>query len=276
MVSDGTLVCTSVSHGALYRVTPTSGEVVPLAHTGGGANGAALATDGSVLVTQNGGIDLVGLGHVTDAPPVEWTAPGLQRAWPDGRVEYLTDVAMQSPNDLVVAADGSVFFTDPAPYPPARGLSRIAAYRPDGTVEVVAAGFDYTNGIALDPDGQTLVVVVDHIHLVRFRDLGRGEREPAVENLGESGGDGFCLDAEGRYYVATRLGNGVRVFDPDGKQVELLPLEPGNGFVTNCCFGGGDLRTLFATDARRARVYAWDHMPVAGLALELWPAPDGS
>ncbi|MDQ1379689.1 MAG: gluconolactonase, partial [Actinomycetota bacterium] len=54
---DGTVVVTSVAAGALFRVWPESAKVERIAVTGGGANGAALAADGSILVTQNGGID---------------------------------------------------------------------------------------------------------------------------------------------------------------------------------------------------------------------------
>jgi gluconolactonase len=270
---DGTLVCTSVSHGALFRVRPDTGRTSLLSDTGGGANGAALGSDGSFVVAQNGGIDLVSMGHIKEAPPVRFIRPGLQWAHPGGSVEYLTTEPMQAPNDLVVAVDGSVFFTDPGPVGIQGNVARIVAYRPDGSTEVVASGFSYVNGIALDPDGTTLVVVEDHVHLTRFFDLGAGEREMAVPDIGETGGDGFCLDIEGNYYVAVRRGNGIRVFDADGKELDFLELEPGNAFVSNCCFGGADGRTLFATDARRGRVVAWEGMPHAGLPLNPWPAP---
>ena len=63
---DGTLVVTSVAAGALFRVRPSA--PVPaaerFAETGGGANGAALAADGSILVTQNGGFDVGATGFV--------------------------------------------------------------------------------------------------------------------------------------------------------------------------------------------------------------------
>ncbi len=59
---DGMLVVTSVADGALLRVDVASGDVSRFADTGGGANGAALAADGSMLVTQNGGIDFAALG----------------------------------------------------------------------------------------------------------------------------------------------------------------------------------------------------------------------
>ena len=45
----------------------------------------------------------------------------------------------------------------------------------------------------------------------------------------------------------------------------------GDGLTTNCCFGGDDMRTLYATDALPGNVVAWQHMPVAGLPLPPWP-----
>lgn len=97
-----------------------------------------------------------------------------------------------------------------------------------------------------------------------------GSREWIIEHLGTGGGDGFCLDADGRFYVASTVEHGIRVVDPDGTVVEFLSI-PGDGLTTNCCFGGDDLRTLFATDARPGRVVAWEGLPTPGLALTPWP-----
>jgi gluconolactonase len=54
---DGTLVVTSVAEGALYRIWPAERRKQKIADTAGGANGAAPASDGGFIVTQNGGID---------------------------------------------------------------------------------------------------------------------------------------------------------------------------------------------------------------------------
>jgi sugar lactone lactonase YvrE len=69
--------------------------------------------------------------------------------------------------------------------------------------------------------------------------------------LGPGGGDGFCLDR-------------------DGNELDFLAIA-GDGVTTNCCFGGTDSRTLFATDAVPGRVVAWASMPTPGLQLTLWP-----
>src|ERR1043165_7017204 len=74
---DGTVVATSVAAGALFRVRPGSGTGERLPGTGGGANGAALAADGSTLVTQNGGIDFSKIpGVFATFPPYVPAPPG--------------------------------------------------------------------------------------------------------------------------------------------------------------------------------------------------------
>src|SRR4051794_24505797 len=78
---DGTVVATSVAAGALFRVRPATGQVEQIATTSGGANGAALAGDGSILVTQNGGIDFSKLpGVFASFPAYVPAVPGLQLA----------------------------------------------------------------------------------------------------------------------------------------------------------------------------------------------------
>jgi gluconolactonase len=102
--------------------------------------------------------------------------------------------------------------------------------------------------------------------------LPEGEREWIVEKLGRGGGDGFCIDTEGNYYVAATVDHGVRVVDPAGNELDFLGLD-GDGVTTNCCFGGPDGRTLFATDAIPGRVVVWEGLPHPGLAMHTWPGP---
>jgi len=278
-VGVGTLVVTSACDGKLFRVFPDEQRFEELADTAGGPNGAALGTAGTIVVTQNGGTDFAKMGVFTDSRyrPV---TPGLQvvatagtppeQAEPEKQasVSYLADVGFQAPNDLVVAPDGTVYFTDPPPYPPPeQPLGRVWAYETDGNVKVIASQFAYCNGIALDRD--RTVVVVEGRGLQRL--LPDGEKEWITETLGRGGGDGFCLDADGNFYVAATVDHGVRVIAPDGKEVDFLTIE-GDGVTTNCCFGGADNRTLFATDAVPGRVVAWEGLPTPGLPLTPWPS----
>jgi gluconolactonase len=270
---DGSVVATSVAVGALYRVWPQQQETDRVAVTGGGAYGAALGADGSILVTQNGGIDFSRLpGVFATLPACVPATPGLQLADRHGNVTYLADEGLHGPNDLAVAPDGEVYFTDPGHYPPpADEVGRVLIYGRDGRVRTFASGFFYCNGIAFDRDGT--VVVVERRGLMRVHD--DGEREWVIETLGRGGGDGFCLDADGRYYVASTIEHGIRVVDPDGAIADFLEID-GKGVTTNCCFGGDDLRTLFVTDAMPGNLVAFEHMPTPGLPLPVWVPPDAT
>jgi gluconolactonase len=266
---DGTLVVTSVAEGALYRVWPDEHRAERFADTGGGANGAALVADGSILVTQNGGIDFSKMGLFKDPPPFRPGTPGLQHATPDGRVRYLADDGLHAPNDLAVSPSGDVYFTDPGHYPPATDDGgRVMVYDRDGSVRKWAGGFWFCNGIAFDVGGN--VVVVERQGLQRVFD--DGSREWLIETLGRGAGDGFCFDRDGRAYVASTIEHGVRVVDPEGTVVDFLEID-GSGVTTNCCFGGPELRTLFATDAIPGHVVAWEQLPTPGLPLPSWPGP---
>ena len=265
----GSLVCTSVSEGALFRIDVSSGSCERVASTGGGANGAALCADGGFLVTQNGGLDFAAIGMFEDPPPYRPAPPGLQRVAPDGTVVYLSSTGTQAPNDLVVARDGTVYFTDPPPWPlPSDAIGRVWAFHTNGERELVADGLWYPNGIAIDPDG--LLVIVEN-GLMGRPHFGLVRRQPdgSLDRFADQTGDGFCFDVDGRLYVAGGI-HGVTVLEPDGTVVEVLEL-PGRGVTTNCCFGGPDGRTLYATDAVPGGVWAWESMPSPGLPLSPWP-----
>ena len=264
---DGTLVVTSVSDGTLSRVWPDESRHELLVDVGGGANGAALAGDGGFVVTQNGGIDLNVTKLFKHLPPPRHATPGLQRVAPDGAVAYLAEEGFNAPNDLAVAADGTVYFTDPGHYPPPDPpVGRVMALEPDGTVREHARDFWFCNGIAFDREGNLVIIERDGLQRLNPD----GARVWVVEHLGRGSGDGFCLDADGRYYVCGTIAHCVRVFEPDGTLVELLEL-PGDGCLTNCCFGGADGKTLFATDALPGTVVAWENLPTPGLPLPAWP-----
>lgn len=268
--ADGTLVVTSVTAGALYRVDVSNGSTRLCADTGGGANGAAAASDGGFLVAQNGGVDLRVTGIIPDAPPPRKATPGLQRVRPDGTVEYLAEGGFNAPNDLVVAESGVVYFTDSGQFPPSDPpIARVIAYHPDGSTRLVAGDFWFCNGIGIEPSGS--LAVIEKVGLQRVAVDG-SEREWIIEWLGDGAGDGFALDEDGRFYVASTVEHGVRVVEPDGTVADFLEIE-GDGLSTNCCFGGPDLRTLFVTDALPGQVVAFDGMPSKGLALHEWPAP---
>jgi gluconolactonase len=268
--ADGTLVATAVAEGTLYRIWPDEQRKALFATAGGGTNACAPAADGGFLITQNGGIDYTGLGLYADPPPYVPITPGIQRARADGTVSYVLEAGFHAPNDLVVAEDGTLYFTDPGHHPPADPpIGRVFRYAANGELTVIASGLQYPNGIALEPDGG--IVIVDRSGLQRV--LPDGSTEVVVETIGRSGGDGFCIDTEGNFYCATVIEHSIRVFAPDGRQLDELSIPaPAGGFglTTNCCFGGADSRTLFATDSIPGQVVVWEGLPHAGREVYAW------
>jgi sugar lactone lactonase YvrE len=88
--------------------------------------------------------------------------------------------------------------------------------------------------------------------------------------LGSAPGDGFCVDVEGNQYVCCSTDHCIRVIAPDGKELDVLDID-GPGLVTNCCFGGADGRSLFATEAIPGNVLMWPQLPHPGLGIRHWP-----
>ena len=75
----------------------------------------------------------------------------------------------------------------------------------------------------------------------------------------------MAVDALGNILVATLLHGGISVVSPDGRLCSHVPLP--DPYVTNLCFGGPDLRTLYVTLSGTGRLLAIDDWPVPGLKL---------
>ena len=175
---------------------------------------------------------------------------------------------LNAPNDVVVASDGSVWFTDPgygimSDYEGRRADFELptAVYRLDpdrGTAEPVIQDLDRPNGLCFDSD-ETRLYVVDSgatraIHVYDLADgrLGPGRRFADVH---PGGPDGIRCDTEGNLWVSAATGgdgsDGVHVFASDGTLIGQILLPEA---CANLCFGGAAGNRLFMTASRS--VYA--------------------
>lgn len=202
---------------------------------GGGPNACMLGSDGALYITQNGGT--VGAWRAA-----VMTAPSIQKAWPDGRVETLVTevdgIALQAPNDLTFGPDGRLYFTDPADYlPHDRRPGRLFALNPDGTGECLAElPSHYPNGIVAEPGGSLVWVESYDRGVYRLRP---GRESELIHQLPEGHiPDGLKIDAEGNLWITTFMSGGVDVVRPDGSPLDFL--ETG-GVPLNCVFHAGDL-----------------------------------
>ncbi|MBJ20669.1 MAG: SMP-30/gluconolactonase/LRE family protein [bacterium] len=274
---DGTLVISHLSPGSLRRIQPESGKSEIVVSVLGGCNSAQLAADGGFIIANNGGIDFTGFADALglDVEKVAYNPgpPGLQRVFPDGDVITLAQEGLQAPNDLIVAPNGLIYFTDPPPHGGTQtegGEGRFWSYSIDAGLHQIASGFDFDNGVALSPEGRLLIVEARGLMWI---DPASGEQEWWIEQLpGESPGDGFAFDVDGRLYCACPMDHCIRIFDPDGQEVDRVDLGK-NAYPTNLCFGGADRRTLFTTELAPGRVCAIEGVPTPGLELNPWPIP---
>jgi gluconolactonase len=185
----------------------------------------------------------------------------------DGSITVLSDryngKKLNSPNDVVVKSDGSVWFTDP-PYgilidyeggtaeSEQGGACRV--YRTDpnsGATEAVSDDFVKPNGIAFSPDEKQVYIVDTGIthqkngpkHIRRF-DIGADGKKlingKVFADCTAGIFDGFRVDRNGRIW--TSAGDGVHCYDPDGTLIGKIHIPE---MVANVCFGGPRLNRLF-------------------------------
>jgi gluconolactonase len=215
------------------------------------ANGMTLDRDGRLVICEQGTLE---------------SPARISRFDPhSGAIETIVDhwrgLRFNSPNDVVVARDGAIWFTDPnyGQIQGFKGPAEIGAYvyRHDpvsGETSVVADDFNKPNGLAFSPDESVLYItdsgadqatgalVPSLPHHVRAFDVAGGRRLRnarlfAVVSPGIP--DGIKCDAHGRVYVSSATG--VQVFSADGELLGEI-MAPG---VANFTFGGPNKDVLF-------------------------------
>lgn len=204
----------------------------------------------------------------------EHGARRVTRTEPDGSITVLADryqgKRLNSPNDVVVKSDDTVWFTDPdygilSDYTGNKGQGEIGAnhvFRLDpatGELESATAAMVKPNGLAFSPD-ESILYIADtsithdpqgHHHIMAWDVVdGRTLANPRVFAVIEPGlSDGFRVDVDGN--VWTSAGDGVQCFAPDGALIGKIRLPEQ---CVNLTFGGPKRNRLFMTCA--SSVYA--------------------
>jgi gluconolactonase len=283
-LADGSLLLVEIGRGSLTRVS-VEGKVERIVQLGGGPNGLAVGPDGALYVCNNGGAKMHrenGTMRVI-GPSDDYTGGWIERVelasrkvtplyWECGGHK------LKAPNDIVFDREGGFYFTDLGKNR-ARDRDRGGIYYalPDGShIEEVAYPLTSPNGIGLSPAGSTLYVAESETaRLWKYRVLAPGklERLPYPSPCGGeivfgAGGyqrfDSLKVEKDGKVCVATLQNGGITVVDPASGSASHLPLP--DPMLTNLCFGGADLRTVWVTMSYSGRVgrLTW---PRPGLAL---------
>lgn len=208
------------------------------------SNGNILDLEGRLISCQHSGRNLV-------------------RTEPDGKITVLADKydgkRFNSPNDVAVRSDGTLWFTDP-PWGligpreiPGNWVFKLDPA--DGSVEPVIKDLSMPNGIAFSPD-ESRLYVADTGGNERFSVADLKKLPPAIHcyemskngKLGKQlfqfgqGSDGMRVDVKGNLYTTTS--GKVHIYDPDGQKLEQIDMPES---PANVCFGGDDMKTLFIT-----------------------------
>jgi sugar lactone lactonase YvrE len=163
---------------------------------------------------------------------------------------YFHSDEFNQPNDMTIAADGTIYASDPHWKHHDGQIWRIAKTA-DGSVRGVKMLADRpmstTNGIDLSPDGKTLYVgESDTSEIWSYRIDGAKLLSPRlVKKFDDFSIDGIRTDVSGRLFVARILKGTIAVLSPAGaleREIELGAKEP-----TNLAFGGADGKTVFVT-----------------------------
>lgn len=246
------LLVSDIPNDRILRWDETSGAVSVFRQPSNNANGHARDRQGR----------LVSCEHLTRR---------VTRTEHDGAITVLADrfdgKRLNSPNDIVVARDGSVWFTDPSfgigghwEGEPAVAELPHAVYRiaPEGGLQQVITDLADPNGLAFSPDQRQLYVVESRAQPRKVwtydhaSDGTLSNRRLLIDAAGPGALDGFAVDVAGNLWCgwgsdgsagadAAAL-DGVRVFDPTGRAIGHIHLPER---CANVCFGGRHRNRLF-------------------------------
>ena len=240
------LLLSDIPNDRMLRWDETSGVVSEFRKPANNSNGNMVDREGRLVTCE----------HLTRR---------VTRTEVDGSITVIADSfegkRLNSPNDVVVRSDGSIWFTDPdygiiSDYEGERQEAEIGGchvYRVDpasGAVTKVAGDFVKPNGLAFSPDEKRLYVADTgashvaggprHIRAFDVADDGTLSGGAVLAECSSGLFDGFRVDRQGRIW--TSAGDGVHCIEPDGHLIGKIRIPEG---VANVEFGGARKNRLF-------------------------------
>ena len=234
--AEGYLLYSDIPANTIFRWTEGEGSSEFITPSGN-SNGLIFDPMGRLLAAEHGGRRISRRVIGQDAMTV---------------VDQFEGKKLNSPNDLVLRSDGTIYFTDPPygiqPQDQEQAFQGVFRIDPEGQISLVADDFDRPNGIVLSPDESTLYVAdTAKEHVRSFAVQAGGEVTGGavfVDLTSDLQGDpdGMAIDTFGDLYVTG--GGGVRVVTPAGVVLGTIMVPQG---VTNCTFGDADGMALYFT-----------------------------
>lgn len=246
--ANGNIYFTDVANDLIHRLG-TDGRVSPFRQPGTSPAAVTFDTQFRLLATEG--------------TPGRITRTDLKT----GRVEVLADSyngkPFVRPNDLTLDRQGRIYFS---------AGGEVYRLDTDGRVTRIAVSplVQGSNGLVISLDDRTLYLVEQNQaanlpRRIRAFDLSPGGNlsNPRVfhDFYPGRGGDGMAIDVEGNLYVAAGMNElrntsetldnkaGIYVFSPKGALIRMVPIPADT--LTNLCFGGPDLKTVYVTSGNR-------------------------
>ncbi len=242
------LIWSDIPNGRMFRWDEESGHVSLFRQQVPNANGNTRDREGRLITCEQGGRRVI-------------------RTECDGSITVIADryqgKRLNSPNDVVVKSDGTIWFTDPnygiiSDYVGSKQpqeLDRCDVYRfdpRDASLTMVANDFSMPNGLAFSPDESTLYIADSGFltdsaapHHVRAFDVGEDGRlsnSRIIADIEPGIPDGLRVDVEGNLWISA--GDGVQCFTAKGDLIGKIKVPE---VVANLAFGGPKRNRLFIT-----------------------------
>jgi gluconolactonase len=238
------LVWSDIPNNVQMRWAEEDGRISVFRNPSGFSNGNTFDFEGRQLSCEHGGRRVVRYEH-------------------NGTISVVADKfggkRLNSPNDVAVHPDGSIWFTDPSygirgNYEGFKGESETkeAVYRVDGKTllgDKVSEDANQPNGICFSPDYKKVYIADTgtgrdiRVYDVDGKSLRNGKRFIQLDMPGSgapSAADGIRCDADGNVWAGARPG--VQVIAPDGTRIGMIRLPE---TCANVCFGGSRRNRLF-------------------------------
>jgi gluconolactonase len=227
-----------IPNDRVLRYDEISGRVDVFLAPAGFTNGRTVDRQGRFVTCEHGNRRVTRLEH-------------------DGSTKILADAyrgqPLNSPNDVVEHADGSIWFTDPTygirtdyeghQATSAIGSNNVYRWAPStGELTAVCTDFAQPNGLAFAPDEQRLFIVDSELRHIRVFDVDQGTLTGgSVFAADDQGYDGIRFDYRGRLWGAAH--DGLHCYDPDGSLIGKLLLPE---VTANFTFGGPQGNQIYA------------------------------
>jgi gluconolactonase len=255
--AEGNVFFTDQTNNRIMKLG-ADGKVSTFRHPANYPNGLVFDSEWRLIACES--------GDKTVGTPARVTRTDLKSGKMEVLAEKYQGKDFVAPNDVTLDGKGRIYFSDK----PATNTGEGGVYRIDldgrATRILAPPEIEVPNGLVISPDDKILYVVESNpgekgARMIRAYDL---STDGTVSNMrvfhnfypGRSG-DGMSIDVKGNLYVAAGLHRrrrtsetldtkpGIHVFAPSAELLKFIPIP--EDVVTNCAFGGADLKTLYVT-----------------------------